>query len=603
MSSLHSTAAGGSNESNPSLEGGSLAAPTSSSSSIVADDNSSTSIVHVHVAGVSTGLDTTNGNVRSPSDIDLSDGDGRPLPPSDNGEHGEQRVSAASLLLARNSDLAYEADDELDGDGSEEDSEFTATDGYNTYNTNGGSSYNRTESSTNGGSVLAAASDRGALLSIDSNSASPSGPGPSGSPNSGGGNLGSGSLKVAAADADGRGNIDDDTGGDDIAADEDEKEGGSDNGGNIRADNTSDWYWLEDQRKLHLARREAATSKPLDGRPPTTLREMAYFREATIFGHKWTMEIYFKYFAYDPDFQKYVTDHEAKHGAPLLLSSPAEISLHVSIYLVEVKGAETPVAPLLSSGGSSSPNGAGSGSGSGSDLVVRANDLSEEGQRAREEEDTAYRARRKAATSEPLNGPPFTPNEFAYFREACFYKHAWARNPAWARDILDKYITEEEDEPMLEKLVKDDEARHGGAPLSDDDFDVFVSLYAAKVYHPRRAAATIEPLDGPPTTSEKRAYFRDACMYGHPWTLEFYDQYLADDPMIQKLLEDHEAKGDAPLSSNDLVTFVSRHVAKGTEICSACGKEGYALEKCSACQCVWYCDKDCRDGHSVEHTK
>ena len=183
MSSRHSAASllrTAAADSKSNLEGRSSSASppssSSSSSSIVAANNSST------------GLDPTNGNVRSPSD-----GDGRPFhvpaEQSNNGD-GEQRASAASLLLAasstfaRASGLSNEADgDEENGDGFEEDSKIAAADGYNTnggynagddgdsYNAKGGSSYNRTESSTivlvkaaaakdgSGGSILAVKSE------------------------------------------------------------------------------------------------------------------------------------------------------------------------------------------------------------------------------------------------------------------------------------------------------------------------------------------------------------------------------------------------------------------------------------------------------------
>ena len=37
------------------------------------------------------------------------------------------------------------------------------------------------------------------------------------------------------------------------------------------------------------------------------------------------------------------------------------------------------------------------------------------------------------------------------------------------------------------------------------------------------------------------------------------------------------------------------------ELCSACGKESDALKKCTACKCVWYCDKKCQNKHRKEH--
>ena len=40
-----------------------------------------------------------------------------------------------------------------------------------------------------------------------------------------------------------------------------------------------------------------------------------------------------------------------------------------------------------------------------------------------------------------------------------------------------------------------------------------------------------------------------------------------------------------------------------TKFCSACDKEGSALKKCTACKCVWYCDKECQNKHWKEHRK
>ena len=162
--------------------------------------------------------------------------------------------------------------------------------------------------------------------------------------------------------------------------------------------------------------------------------------------------------------------------------------------------------------------------------IIRADGLSDEDQRARRREEARdYHASRKAATGKPLDGPPFSQEEIAYFREAYFYGHAWTL------ECYDTYLSDE-DEPMIQKLVEDDEARRG-APLSDDDFFIVVFLHLARAYHARREAATSESLDGPPTTLKKIAYFREACYYKHPWTMEYYDTYLVIDPGVQKHCE------------------------------------------------------------------
>ena len=41
--------------------------------------------------------------------------------------------------------------------------------------------------------------------------------------------------------------------------------------------------------------------------------------------------------------------------------------------------------------------------------------------------------------------------------------------------------------------------------------------------------------------------------------------------------------------------------AKPAKFCSSCGKESDTLKKCTACKCVWYCDKDCQKNHRREH--
>ena len=40
-----------------------------------------------------------------------------------------------------------------------------------------------------------------------------------------------------------------------------------------------------------------------------------------------------------------------------------------------------------------------------------------------------------------------------------------------------------------------------------------------------------------------------------------------------------------------------------TKLCSACGEKSNTLKKCTACKCVWYCDRDCQNRHRKEHKK
>ena len=39
------------------------------------------------------------------------------------------------------------------------------------------------------------------------------------------------------------------------------------------------------------------------------------------------------------------------------------------------------------------------------------------------------------------------------------------------------------------------------------------------------------------------------------------------------------------------------------KLCSACDKKSNTLKKCTACKCVWYCDKKCQNKHWKEHKK
>ena len=38
-----------------------------------------------------------------------------------------------------------------------------------------------------------------------------------------------------------------------------------------------------------------------------------------------------------------------------------------------------------------------------------------------------------------------------------------------------------------------------------------------------------------------------------------------------------------------------------TKLCSACGEKSNTLKKCTACKCVWYCDKKCQNKHRKVH--
>ena len=69
------------------------------------------------------------------------------------------------------------------------------------------------------------------------------------------------------------------------------------------------------------------------------------------------------------------------------------------------------------------------------------------------------------------------------------------------------------------------------------------------------------------------------------------------------------------LGSMSLCESVGRNAKKigGTEktptptltkkFCSACGKGSDTLMQCDGCKCIWYCGKDCKNGHRREHGK
>ena len=68
--------------------------------------------------------------------------------------------------------------------------------------------------------------------------------------------------------------------------------------------------------------------------------------------------------------------------------------------------------------------------------------------------------------------------------------------------------------------------------------------------------------------------------------------------------EDGAAAAAEQLGSMSLGnTEPAANIGAATKLCSACGTESDTAEKCNECECVWYCDKDCKDGHRKEHEK
>jgi len=62
--------------------------------------------------------------------------------------------------------------------------------------------------------------------------------------------------------------------------------------------------------------------------------------------------------------------------------------------------------------------------------------------------------------------------------------------------------------------------------------------------------------------------------------------------------------GGASAERKDNDTGVKNGTTTPTEkLCSACGKTSDAVKKCTACKCVWYCNKECQNKHRREHRK
>ena len=65
--------------------------------------------------------------------------------------------------------------------------------------------------------------------------------------------------------------------------------------------------------------------------------------------------------------------------------------------------------------------------------------------------------------------------------------------------------------------------------------------------------------------------------------------------------ESMERKDNRPRDSNKTEPNAKNWFPN--KLCSACGEKNDAVKKCTACQCVWYCDKDCQNKHRKEHRK
>lgn len=65
--------------------------------------------------------------------------------------------------------------------------------------------------------------------------------------------------------------------------------------------------------------------------------------------------------------------------------------------------------------------------------------------------------------------------------------------------------------------------------------------------------------------------------------------------------ESMERKDNRPRDSNEIEPTAKKWFPN--KLCSACGKESDTVKKCTACKCVWYCDKKCQNKHWREHKK
>ena len=59
----------------------------------------------------------------------------------------------------------------------------------------------------------------------------------------------------------------------------------------------------------------------------------------------------------------------------------------------------------------------------------------------------------------------------------------------------------------------------------------------------------------------------------------------------------------AEWKDDDNETTATAENGTPTKMCSACGEKSDTVKKCTACKCVWYCDKECQNKHRKEHRK
>ena len=67
-----------------------------------------------------------------------------------------------------------------------------------------------------------------------------------------------------------------------------------------------------------------------------------------------------------------------------------------------------------------------------------------------------------------------------------------------------------------------------------------------------------------------------------------------------------EQLGSMTLSGSEERTDDETTAENGTpaaKFCSTCGEKSDTLKKCTACKCIWYCDKECQNKHRKEHKK
>ena len=81
---------------------------------------------------------------------------------------------------------------------------------------------------------------------------------------------------------------------------------------------------------------------------------------------------------------------------------------------------------------------------------------------------------------------------------------------------------------------------------------------------------------------------------GHPW-------HQLKMKKLRQLLSGSVRDRSESVERKDNDTEPTAEDGTPTKLCSECGKKSNSLKKCTACKCVWYCDKECQNKHRKEH--